>query len=345
MSERLNEDTLFGCPNSIILGDGIPEGNQITYRKGDIIVNVGEKRAKEPIYICIEAGAPGKWVYIQGCEILKDSPVLEEPSPIDTVVFNQNLAELIKEYSSLKIQDEPLDVDLSNTYTTIATIDNPEFAAAEKQIHLDGRPLTKTCKLSIGNGNFIMFDQYKDNGTSIELSIFTLAASLSGHISIKAEGFMWLDLNVRLENPTEVEEVRLYKGAKWQNEKYKVNKITKNEYELEILTPLDPAGWTPNLDGGTAWVLFDFMDAEGNNMFANGGQMVTKRIIDGEVVSSGTEELKQFQAEDGSKDFRGFAYLNVYNDHGYTLEYNLAFLDGSCRPQQLIIHVPANVVK
>ena len=35
----------------------------------------------------------------------------------------------------------------------------------------------------------------------------------------------------------------------------------------------------------------------------------------------------------------------MYNDHGYTLEYNLAFLDGSCRPQKLIVHVPANVVK
>jgi hypothetical protein len=86
-------------------------------------------------------------------------------------------------------------------------------------------------------------------------------------------------------------------------------------------------------------------DAEGNNMFANGGQVVTKRVIDGVDTTSGVEELKQFNAEDGSKDYRGFAYLNVYNDHGYVLEYSLAFLNGSCKPQKLIIHVPANIVK
>jgi hypothetical protein len=80
-------------------------------------------------------------------------------------------------------------------------------------------------------------------------------------------------------------------------------------------------------------------------MFANGGQVVTKRIIDGVDISSGVEELKMFAAEDGTKEYRGFAYLNVYNDPGYTLEYNLAFLDGSCRPQKLIIHVPANVAE
>lgn len=342
--KKLNEDILHGAPNSIIIGDSIPEGNKISYRKGDMIINIGEKRAEEPIYICIEDGAPGKWTCVQGSVVLKDSPVVED-TQVDTVTFNQNIAELIAEYSKLQIQEEPLDVDLSNTYMTVATIDDPEFAKAEKAIKFNGIEIAKSTKLSIGNGNFILFDQFVDNGDSIDVSIFTLAIAGDSTITISAEDFKDIEFKVTLENPTEVEKVQVYKGAKWQNENYNVNEIGKNEYELEIVNPLTPAGWSPDLDGGTAWILFDFKDAEGNNMFANGGQVVTKRIIDGEDISSGVEELKQFQAEDGSKDYRGFAYLNVYNDHGYVLEYNLAFLDGSCRPQKLIIHVPANVVK
>ena len=340
----LNEDKLFMPANSILIGDSVPEGDKIAYRKGDVIINIGEKMEQEPIYICIEAGAPGKWMYIQGFRVLKESPVVED-TQVDTVTFNQDLSVLIAEYSKLQIQEEPLDVDLSNTYMTIATIDDPEFAAAEKHISFNGIDIVQKSRLSIGNGNFIEFDQYIDNGTDIQLSLFTLAVAGDSTVTIAAEDYKDIEFKVTLENPTEVEKIQVYKGAKWQNENYNVNEIGHNEYELEVVNPLTPAGWTPDLDGGTAWILFDFRDAEGNNMFANGGQVVTKRVIDGVDTTSGVEELKQFTAEDESKEYRGFAYLNVYNDHGYVLEYNLAFLDGSCKPQKLIIHVPANIVK
>ena len=344
MPNQYNEDKLHIYNNSILVGDGVPEGNKITYRKGDVIINVGEKCEQEPMYICIEAGAPGKWTAVQGMRVLQDAPVVED-TQVNTVTFNNTLSELIAEYSKLQIQDDFLNVDLSNTYMTIATIDDPEFAAAEKKVSFNGVELAKTTKLSIGNGNFIQFDQIVENGNEMQLSLFTLAVAGDSDVTISAEGFKDIEFKVTLANPVEVDEIRVYKGSKWQNERYNVNKIGKNEYELEILTPLDPAGWTPDLDGGTAWILFDFADAEGNNMFANGGQVVTKRILDGVDVSSGVEELKQFAAEDGSKDYRGFAYLNVYNDYGYTLEYMLAFLDGSCKPQKLTIHVPANITK
>ena len=62
--KKLNEDMRFDIPNSIIIGDSIPEGNKRTYRKGDIIVNIGEKRVEEPLYICVEEGAPGEWIAV-----------------------------------------------------------------------------------------------------------------------------------------------------------------------------------------------------------------------------------------------------------------------------------------
>ena len=61
-----NEDTLFEPANSILIGDGMPEGKKITYRKGDIIVNIGPMMETEPIYICVKAGAPGTWIAIGG---------------------------------------------------------------------------------------------------------------------------------------------------------------------------------------------------------------------------------------------------------------------------------------
>ena len=116
-------------------------------------------------------------------------------------------------------------------------------------------------------------------------------------------------------------------------------------YEIEIIEPLTPASWTPNLNGGTTWLLFEFMDAEGKNMLADGDQMIYMEIRDGVNVSSGIDAIKQFNAEDGSKDYREFMYINVHNDHAYELEYIFALSNGACKPQRVVIHVPANVVK
>ena len=66
MSKKHNEDTLFEPANSILIGDGKPEGKKMTYRKGDIIINVGEMMDSEPIYICTEGGVPGEWLAIGG---------------------------------------------------------------------------------------------------------------------------------------------------------------------------------------------------------------------------------------------------------------------------------------
>jgi hypothetical protein len=60
-----NIDKMIMLANNVFIGDGIPEGN-MPYRKGDIIINIGENRENEPIYVCIENGAPGKWIVIGG---------------------------------------------------------------------------------------------------------------------------------------------------------------------------------------------------------------------------------------------------------------------------------------
>ena len=64
MSKKYNEENLLGL-HSILIGDGIPN-NRRHYTKGCIIVNVGEKRETEPMYICVEDGCPGKWAVVGG---------------------------------------------------------------------------------------------------------------------------------------------------------------------------------------------------------------------------------------------------------------------------------------
>ena len=342
MSKKYNEEMLLGI-HSILIGDGLPTGRR-HYNKGCIIVNVGEKRLEEPMYICVEDGCPGKWVALQGVLAVKESPDMEDVK-VDTVAFNKDLTKLISEYSNLQLQDGYLDVDLSNTYMTIATIDDPEFAKAEKIVSLNGININKTSKLSIGNANFIEFDQYKDNGNEIQLSVFTLAVAGDSTLNISAEGYKDMEFNITLENAAEVEKINIIKGAKWQNEKYNIKEIAKNEYEIEILEPLNPAGWTPNLNGGTIWLLFEFINPNGKNMLGAGDQMIYMELVDGLNVSSGIDAIKQFNAEDGSKDYREFMYINVYNDHAYELEYIFALSNGDCKPQRVVIHVPANVVK
>ena len=198
--KKYNEDILHEAPNSILIGDGIPEGKKMTYRKGDIIINVGEKRETEPIYICVEGGAPGKWVFVQGMPALREAPIVED-TQVDTVEFNDNLSKLIKEFSQLKIQEEFLDVDLSNTYMSIATIDDPDYAEVEKEVSFNDVVLNKTSKLSIGNGNFVEFDQYIDNGNEMQLSLFTLAVAGDSDVSIAAEGYEDVNFKVLLTEP------------------------------------------------------------------------------------------------------------------------------------------------
>lgn len=62
--KRVNEDVLFKTTNSILIGDEIPKNPKMTYRKGDIIINIGEKQETEPIYICTKTGNPGIWMTV-----------------------------------------------------------------------------------------------------------------------------------------------------------------------------------------------------------------------------------------------------------------------------------------
>ena len=62
--KKVNEDTLYDAANSLLIGDEIPTNPKMTYRKGDIIVNIGPKQESEPIYICIKTGNPGTWMVV-----------------------------------------------------------------------------------------------------------------------------------------------------------------------------------------------------------------------------------------------------------------------------------------
>ena len=63
---EFNEDSLFSPANSLLIGDSKPTGNKLTYRKGDVIVNIGPKMETEPLYICVKGGNPGQWIAIGG---------------------------------------------------------------------------------------------------------------------------------------------------------------------------------------------------------------------------------------------------------------------------------------
>lgn len=65
-SKEMNEDELYARPNSFLIGDSKPQSNKIAYRKGDIIVNIGETCESEPLYKCVKSGNPGDWIVIGG---------------------------------------------------------------------------------------------------------------------------------------------------------------------------------------------------------------------------------------------------------------------------------------
>ena len=62
-----DEREFYQSSRFVFIGDSIPTiENKMIYRKGDIIVNIGETQATEPIFVCIEGGMPGKWMSVGG---------------------------------------------------------------------------------------------------------------------------------------------------------------------------------------------------------------------------------------------------------------------------------------
>mgnify|MGYP003294922594 CR=1 FL=1 len=67
-----NKNTFFTA-NKFMTGSSIPTEGE--YVKGDIIVNIGENAAEEPMWICVEAGNPGVWQLVG---IASDDEVIGE---------------------------------------------------------------------------------------------------------------------------------------------------------------------------------------------------------------------------------------------------------------------------
>ena len=64
-----DEREFYQSSRFVFIGDSIPTAdNKMVYRKGDIIVNIGETQATEPIFVCIKGGMPGEWISVGGGE-------------------------------------------------------------------------------------------------------------------------------------------------------------------------------------------------------------------------------------------------------------------------------------
>ena len=62
-----DEREFFQASRFVFIGDSIPSNdNKMMYRKGDIIINIGETQATEPIFVCIKGGMPGEWIVVGG---------------------------------------------------------------------------------------------------------------------------------------------------------------------------------------------------------------------------------------------------------------------------------------
>lgn len=94
MDNKYNEDKLYELANSILIGDSKPEGKKMTYRKGDIIINIGENMDTEPMYICVKGGVPGEWISIGGgssstLDSIDEADLAELKAEIDKVLAEE----------------------------------------------------------------------------------------------------------------------------------------------------------------------------------------------------------------------------------------------------------------
>ena len=156
VSDRHNT---FFTENNIKVGTQIPtEG---TYRKGDIVVNIGNNTANEAMWICVEAGTPGTWEVVgagagggSSLVVLNESVFVNEPvneiSLGSLVGKISNNDKLIVHHNSIHLM-EGVDYEIDSEGTKIVKLTEGSWNESGEDNSLFSFELLKNVKSVNGN--------------------------------------------------------------------------------------------------------------------------------------------------------------------------------------------------
>lgn len=111
ITDRLNS---FFTNNKLEIRTGKPTSG--SYKKGDIVVNIGTNNTTEPIWICVEDGSPGVWEVV-GAGVI-------ESGTISMDKLTDDIKQAIEKVKDIDTSQFALKTDLNTTNNNVTTVTN-----------------------------------------------------------------------------------------------------------------------------------------------------------------------------------------------------------------------------
>ena len=109
ITDRLNS---FFTNNKIEIRTGKPSSG--SYKKGDIIVNIGTNNTTEPMWVCVEDGSPGVWAVVGAGVIGNGSITMDK--------LADDIKQAIEKAKDLDTTQFALKTDLNTTNDNVTTV-------------------------------------------------------------------------------------------------------------------------------------------------------------------------------------------------------------------------------
>ena len=267
-----------------------------------------------------------------------DEMQLEVPATIDDVTTSAAAVNVALKDLKANVYNQPAGADVntadvSDMYVAVALPGDEMYAAATKEI----KDVPQTVKMSVGNNNFLTFDQYKIEGNELKLAIPTMLLDDDGKFELEAAGYKNADIAVTVPDMQEPEVV-VKKHATFNAAEYNIVQVG-NEVNIELVSTVSTPSWA---NSGRLLLLFDFLGADKVSLINADSTFITKKIY-----STGGENLGMTgpdnMAAEGEEAKQCLAMYVPVKDVAYDLKYKAILIGSDYKCMNITIHVPANI--
>ena len=267
-----------------------------------------------------------------------DEMQLEVPATIDDVATSVAAVNVALNGLKADVYNQPAGADVntadvSDMYVAVALPGDEMYAAATKEI----KDVPQTVKMSVGNNNFLTFDQYKIEGNELKLAIPTMLLDDDGKFELEAAGYKNADIAVAVPDMQEPEVV-VKKHATFNAGEYNIAQVG-NEVNIELVSTVSTPSWA---NSGRLLLLFDFLGADKVSLINADSTFITKKIY-----RTGGEDLGMTgpdnMAAEGEEAKQCLAMYVPVKDVAYDLKYKAILIGSDYKCMNITIHVPANI--
>ena len=267
----------------------------------------------------------------------------EVPAPIDdvveeAVVINAALVDFKADVYNQPAGSDLQAADVSAMYVAVQLPEDEAYGMADKTLKIGGEEVPQVLRMSVGNNNFIEFDQYEVEGNELKVSIPTMLLADEPNFVLEATGFK--DEEFAINVPAMQESVAdVKKEATFNADQYNVVKVADNEFEVQLVSTVQAPSWSQK---GMILVLFDLCNKNGVSVIEGDSTFITKKEYSYGAEALGMTAIDNMAAFGEEAKPHLALYLPI-GDAAYDLKYKAILIGAEYKCMNVIIHVPANI--